>query len=108
MKILIVEDNAFLAERISKWLERADYAVDIAKNAEEADFFVGTSLYEGIVLDIGLPDKNGLSLLREWRKSGRDDAIEGVTGFACYLRRHKTQRPSQRGSNWADCHRFSC
>ena len=75
MKILIVEDNAFLAERISKWLERADYAVDIAKNAEEADFFVGTSLYEGIVLDIGLPDKNGLSLLREWRKSGRDDAI---------------------------------
>jgi len=49
--------------------------VDIALTGKEADSFVKSSRYQVIILDIGLPDENGLSLMQKWRSDGKDEAI---------------------------------
>ena len=71
MKILIVEDNAVLAKKISDWLAQAHYTVDIAKTGKEADSLIETSSYQAVILDIGLPDENGLSLMQDGEKTGK-------------------------------------
>lgn len=75
MKVLIVEDNAVLAEKICGWLTKENFTVDIALSGKEADSFVKSSRYQVIILDIGLPDENGLSLMQKWRSDGKDEAI---------------------------------
>ena len=75
MKVLIVEDNALLAEKICGWLTKENFTVDIALTGKEADSFVKSSRYQVIILDIGLPDENGLSLMQKWRSDGKDEAI---------------------------------
>lgn len=75
MKVLIVEDNAVLAEKICGWLTKENFTVDIALTGKEADSFVKSSRYQVIILDIGLPDENGLSLMQKWRSDGKDEAI---------------------------------
>ncbi len=49
--------------------------MDIALTGKEADSFVKSSRYQVIILDIGLPDENGLSLMQKWRSDGKDEAI---------------------------------
>ncbi|AMQ90475.1 MULTISPECIES: response regulator transcription factor [Marinobacter] len=87
MKVLIVEDNAVLAEKISVWLAKENFTVDVAQNGKEANFFVETSSYQAIILDIGLPDENGLSLMQKWRSSGRDEAILILTARSNWTER---------------------
>ena len=70
MKILIVEDHAQLSAQLAGALQEAGYAVDRAGDGEEADFLAGTERYDGIVLDLGLPRVDGLTLLRKWREAG--------------------------------------
>jgi two-component system OmpR family response regulator len=87
MKVLIVEDNAVLAENVSGWLTKVNYIVDVAKNGKEADLFVKTNNYQAIILDIGLPDENGLSLMKKWRKTGKDEAILILTARSNWTER---------------------
>ena len=87
MKILIVEDNAVLAKRISDWLAQAHYTVDIAKTGKEADSLIETSSYQAVILDIGLPDENGLSLMQRWRKNGKKEAILILTARSNWTER---------------------
>jgi len=87
MKVLIVEDNAVLADKVSGWLTKENYTVDVAKNGKEASFFVETGSYQAIILDIGLPDENGLSLMQKWRKNGKNEAILILTARSNWTER---------------------
>ena len=70
MKVLVVEDQDRLAEQLADALAAAGYAVDRAADGERADFLVSTEHYDAVVLDLGLPKVDGLTLLRTWRDSG--------------------------------------
>src|SRR4029434_6465566 len=67
MRILIVEDEASLATQLTSSIAKAGYAVDQAADGERADFLAQTEQYDAIVLDLGLPKIDGLTLLRNWR-----------------------------------------
>src|SRR5260221_7341772 len=70
MRILVVEDEASLAKQLTSSIAEAGYAVDHAADGERADFLAQTELYDALVLDLGLPKIDGLTLLRRWRDSG--------------------------------------
>jgi two-component system OmpR family response regulator len=70
MRILIVEDEPLLASRLAATLGERGYAVDVAADGERADLLAGTETYDAIVLDLGLPKVDGLTLLERWRASG--------------------------------------
>src|ERR1700753_3412410 len=67
MRLLVVEDNAELAELLAKGLQTAGYEVDVLSTVEEATSVLLTTFYAALILDLGLPDGDGLSLLREIR-----------------------------------------
>lgn len=66
----MVEDEAALAEQLAAALGAAGYAVDCAADGERADFLGRTEGYDAVVLDLGLPKVDGLTVLRRWRESG--------------------------------------
>src|SRR5436309_8274043 len=70
MRILVVEDEASLAKQLTSSIAEAGYAVDSAADGERADFLAQTEPYDAIVLDLGLPKIDGLTLLRRWRDAG--------------------------------------
>jgi len=70
MRILVVEDEATLARHLQSGLAEAGYAVDVAADGEQADFLGQTEPYDAIVLDLGLPKIDGLTVLGRWRKAG--------------------------------------
>ncbi len=65
MRILIVEDEKSLAEEIVQFLRNEQYNCDIAFNGRDASEMLAVNLYDFVLLDIGLPDYNGLDLIRE-------------------------------------------
>lgn len=71
MRLLVVEDDRDLNRQLVAALEAAGYAVDRALDGEEGHFLGDTEPYDAVVLDIGLPKKDGVSILEEWRKAGR-------------------------------------
>jgi len=71
MRILVLEDDADLARQLNKALQEAGYAVDVAHDGEEGHFLGDTEPYDAVVLDIGLPQMDGLSVLEEWRRAGK-------------------------------------
>lgn len=70
MRILLAEDEPVLCEQIKKLLSAEGRIVDLAHDGEEACFLGATEPYDMIILDIGLPVRNGISILKEWRGSG--------------------------------------
>jgi len=70
MRILVVEDEVTLARHLQSGLAEAGYAVDVAADGEQADFLGQTEAYDAIVLDLGLPKIDGLTVLGRWRKAG--------------------------------------
>jgi two-component system OmpR family response regulator len=70
MRILVVEDEVSLAKQLTLTFAEAGYAVDHAADGERADFLAQTELYDAMVLDLGLPKIDGLTLLRNWREAG--------------------------------------
>ena len=75
MRILIVEDEVEIAAMIQKALERASYAVDVSHDGEDGLFLGETEPYDAIVLDLGLPVVNGLSVLETWRRKGIETPV---------------------------------
>ena len=71
MRVLVVEDEAFLARQLTGALRRAGYAVDHAADGERADLLGHDERYDAVVLDLGLPKVDGLTLLRRWREAGQ-------------------------------------
>jgi two-component system OmpR family response regulator len=70
LRVLVVEDEKLLRRQLAKSLSDAGYAVDCATDGDRADFLVRTEQYDVVVLDIGLPRVDGLTLLRRWREAG--------------------------------------
>lgn len=70
MRVLVAEDDDALAEGIASVLRDAGFSVDIAPSGDRADFLAQTETYDAIVLDLGLPMRDGLTLLRDWREAG--------------------------------------
>lgn len=70
MRILIVEDNVALADELSADLKRNGYAVDWLADGRDALYQGASEPYDLVLLDLGLPGKSGLDILREWRATG--------------------------------------
>lgn len=75
MRILVVEDDSNLNRQIKEALVEAGYAVDVAFDGEEGHFLGDTEPYDVIILDIGLPQMDGLSVLEEWRRAGKTTPV---------------------------------
>ena len=67
-----MEDDQNIARQIEAVLDRAGYAVDMAHDGEDGHFLGETEPYDAVILDLGLPVMDGLSVLRAWREAGRD------------------------------------
>jgi two-component system OmpR family response regulator len=70
VRALVVEDETLLSRQLSTALAEAGYAVDCAADGERAEFLGQTEEYDIVVLDLGLPKVDGLSVLRRWRDAG--------------------------------------
>ncbi len=70
MRILIVEDESLLANRLAATLGEHGYATAVAADGERGDFLVATEPYDAVILDLGLPIVDGLTLLERWRAAG--------------------------------------
>ena len=99
MRLLLVEDHNRFAESIKVGLENQAFAVDMVDSGAGADAAVASVQYDAIILDLGLPDTDGLTLLKQWREQGNvvpvliltardglDDRVKGLnTGADDYL-----------------------
>ena len=72
MRLLAVEDERELAKQIAEALRAAGYAVDVAHDGEEGHYLGEVEPYDAVILDLGLPKIDGLSVLKRWREAGRD------------------------------------
>ncbi|MBW7982789.1 two-component system response regulator PmrA [Enterobacillus tribolii] len=72
MKLLIVEDDELIQRGLAKAMENEGYACDCAASAAAANAFMQAGRYSMVILDLGLPDQDGASLLRQWRRAGTD------------------------------------
>jgi len=70
LRVLIVEDNQEVARQIKVALEQELFIVDVANDGEEGWFLGDTEPYDAVILDLGLPKMDGLSLLQKWRQVG--------------------------------------
>jgi DNA-binding response OmpR family regulator len=92
VRLLVIEDDKYLRERLEQELGQAGYAVDSADNGLEGELLGDQFPYDLIVLDLGLPGKNGIDILTAWRARGnhtpvviltaRDQWREKVDGFS--------------------------
>ncbi|WP_173931148.1 response regulator transcription factor [Chelativorans sp. Marseille-P2723] len=71
MRILVVEDDNNLNRQICEALSDAGYVVDRAFDGEEGHFLGDTEPYDAVVLDLGLPQMDGISVVERWRRDGR-------------------------------------
>ena len=71
MRILVVEDEPNLLRQLKSGLEAAGYAVDTAADGEDGLYLGSTETYDAVILDLGLPEIDGLTVLDRWRKDGR-------------------------------------
>jgi two-component system OmpR family response regulator len=71
MRILLVEDDQDLQRQLKKALGEAGYVVDAASDGEEGHFLGDTEPYDAVVLDLGLPKLDGVTVLERWRKAGK-------------------------------------
>jgi len=70
LRVLVVEDEKLLADQLAAALTEAGYAVDCAADGERGEYLGQTEQYDVVVLDLGLPKVDGLTLLRKWREAG--------------------------------------
>ena len=79
MRLLIVEDEPNLGRQLKSTLEGAGYAVDLATDGEDGHFLGSTESYDAAVLDLGLPEIDGLTVLDRWRKEGKSFPVLVLT-----------------------------
>lgn len=91
MRLLLIEDDLDLVRILKRDLEKAGYAVDVAHDGIEGEYLGNEGIYALAVLDLGLPQRNGLEVLKNWRNrqnalpvlvlTARDAWYEKVDGF---------------------------
>ncbi len=75
MRVLVVEDDIDVSRQISETLRQAKYVVDVVHDGVEAQFLGDTEPYDIIILDLGLPKLDGLSVLQHWRQGQRETPV---------------------------------
>lgn len=91
MRLLLVEDDAMIGDAVQKGLRAEGFAVDWVRDGRAAELALDTGVYEALLLDLGLPRKDGLAVLRDLRRKGsalptliltaRDAVDDRVTGL---------------------------
>ena len=79
-KILIVEDDTELAEKVREWLVHDRYVVDVVHRGNEATDYLSIYQYDAIILDWELPDTTGIDVLKQYRNSGGKSPVLMLTG----------------------------
>ncbi len=79
MRVLVVEDDVRVAVQVTETLRDAGYVVESADEGEEAQFLGETEDYDAVVLDLGLPGVDGLTVLQRWRTAGRSMPVLVLT-----------------------------
>ncbi|TJZ91255.1 response regulator transcription factor [Paracoccus gahaiensis] len=87
MRALVVEDDARIASDLDRALTAAGFRVDVTASGATAWFRGGTEAYALIVLDLGLPDMDGLSVLKRWRAEGCDAPVLILTARGAWTER---------------------
>ena len=87
MRILVVEDEKPIADNIRFWLERGGFGVTIAGDGEEAWFLGDVEDFAAVILDLGMPRLDGLSILKRWRSNGRFMPVIVLTGQGSCMER---------------------
>lgn len=95
MKVLVIEDNSRLAEYVSIGLGKAGFTVDAVATAEDGALALSAGNYDALILDLGLPDRDGMKFLEELRRRGEalivliltardtvEDRVNGLTAGA--------------------------
>jgi len=72
MRLLVVEDDPDLCRQLRDALTDAGYVVDTAHDGEEGHFLGDTEPYDAVILDLGLPEMDGVTVLEKWRRAGRN------------------------------------
>ncbi|MDG1708200.1 MAG: response regulator transcription factor [Emcibacteraceae bacterium] len=75
MRLLLAEDDPDLSRQLKSFLEDSGYAVDATLDGEDAHFLGETESYDAIILDLGLPIIDGISILKKWRDAGIDTPV---------------------------------
>ena len=70
MRLLLVEDDTELVKSLKPALQRAGFAVDIADNGVDAEYLGNENLHDAVILDLGIPQRNGMQVLQNWRGQG--------------------------------------
>lgn len=79
MKILVVEDEALIRDDLARALSASGFSVDTVADGTDAWFRGDTEDYDGVVLDLGLPDLDGMTILKRWREAGRTMPVVVLT-----------------------------
>jgi DNA-binding response OmpR family regulator len=80
MRVLVIEDDRMLARLVERVLGDAGYAVDITRNADDGRRLALSGDYDAILLDLELPDRSGLEIVRELRRGGDETPVLIMTG----------------------------
>ena len=87
MRILLVEDDAALGPELKASLARHGYAVDLAINGVDGEIMGKEDIYDLVVLDLGLPDRSGLEVLRHWRAQKNNIPVLVLTARSAWQER---------------------
>lgn len=87
MRVLLVEDDRRIAADVSQALQASGYVVETVGDGEEAWFRGDTEDYGAIILDLGLPKMDGLSVLKRWRANGRHMPVLILTARGSWAER---------------------
>jgi two-component system OmpR family response regulator len=87
MRILVVEDEPRIAADVAAALEETGYVAEISSDGEDAWFRGDTENFDLVVLDLGLPGMDGLSVLKRWRDGGRDMPVLILTARGAWAER---------------------
>ncbi len=87
MRILLIEDDDRIRADVAQALEAAGYIVDSESSGEEGWFLGDTEIYGAVVLDLGLPQMDGLTILKRWRQAGRDMPVLVLTARGSWSER---------------------
>ncbi len=79
MRVLIVEDEPTLGQQLKSTLEANGYAIDLSTDGEDGHFMGSTEDYDAVILDLGLPESDGLTVLDRWRKEERNFPVLVLT-----------------------------
>ena len=79
MRVLIVEDEPTLGQQLKATLEANGYAIDLSTDGEDGHFMGSTEDYDAVILDLGLPEIDGLTVLDRWRKEERNFPVLVLT-----------------------------